>query len=162
MCFRETLTTDFTAKPPATIKSVVTEKNTLFSLELHCAINEQHKAHWSRIPKPYLGCIKQDSMITTETGRLLSDSSSIGAVRKPAASAVPDTSREDALLNISDFIDSENIDVADWNAAIESAYKGKFLDYEKLPTEHLVKLATDSALKKMAALADRIKEGVEA
>lgn len=170
-CFRETLTTDFDAKDdrgnkkPTTVLTVVAEKNTLFSFELHCAIDKDHKAHWSRVPKPYVPAIKQGTPITVEMGRVLAGRCGTGSTAAPTTKAdpVPEQAvtppRELFLSDIATFLDSEGIDVADFNAAIESAYKGKFLDYEKLPDDHLAKLATDSALRKMAALAERIKEG---
>jgi hypothetical protein len=167
-CFRQTLTTDFDAKDergnkkPQTVLTVVAEKNTLFSFELHVKIEADHRASWSRIPKPYLGAIKQGAPITVETGRLLAGKCRAGS--SPAPTKTPtldplDPAREIYLADIATFLDSESIDVADFNAAIESAYKGEYRDYAKLPDAHLAKLATDAALKKMAALSDRIKEG---
>ena len=70
-----------------------------------------------------------------------------------------ESARESYLRDIETFLDSEGIDPGDFNAAIEQSYKGAFRDYAKLPDGHLAKLATDGALRKMAALSDRIKEG---
>lgn len=154
-CFRETLTTDFDAKDdrgqkkPQTVLTVVAEKNTLFSFELHAKIEADHRANWSRIPKPYLSCISQGAPITVATGSHLAGACGIG--EKPTAPKTdPDESREIHLQDIATFIDSEGIDVADFNAAIEASYKGKYRDYEKLPTGHLAKLAKADALQGMA------------
>lgn len=159
-CFRQTLTTDFDAtdeqgrKKPTTILSTVAEKNTKFVLELHANIRADHSAHWSRIPKPYLPCIRQDAPISVATGRRLSDSSKIGSPKE--AQTDP---REGYLIDIATYLESEDIDVADFNAAIESAYKGKYRDYEKLPTDHLAKLSTNEGLAKMAEKAREFGRG---
>lgn len=165
-CFRETLTTDFDAKDergqkkPVTVLTVVTEKNTLFSFELHCKIDEHHRAHWSRIPKPYLACIKQDSPITTETGSLLSSACNVGEKRPVTKAPAPvnDDARESHLQDIGDYLDSEGIDVADFNAAITATYlrsKTKYTDYTDLPTDHLEVL---SKADRLAAMADKARE----
>lgn len=67
--------------------------------------------------------------------------------------------REGHIRDIEDFLDSEGIDPADFNAAIESTYKGEFRDYAKLPDGHLAKLATGEKLQKMADLAAELKKG---
>jgi hypothetical protein len=170
-CFRETLTTDFDAKDergqkkPATILTVVAEKNTLFSFELHCAIEKDHTARWSRIPEPYLPAIKNAVPITVEMGAALAGrSSSPAAAKAPVTTAPPvnDEARESNLQDISDYLDSEGISTADFNAAIEATYRGKktaYTDYKKLPTDHLEVLAKGDRLKAMADKAREIANG---
>jgi hypothetical protein len=166
-CFRETLTTDFDAKDergmkkPTTVLTVVTEKNTLYSFELHVKIDADHRAHWSRIPKPYIGAIAQDAPITVQTGALLSSACNVGGKAAPKPEAKPDDAekRLDCILDIESYLDSEGVDVADFNTALEAAYKGKYRDYAKLPTDHLAKLATSEKLEAMVKKARELKGG---
>jgi hypothetical protein len=165
-CFRETLTTDFDAKDergqkkPVTVLTVVTEKNTLFSFELHCKIDEHHRAHWSRIPKPYLSCIKQDAPIAVQTGSLLSSACGVGEKKAPTQAPAPvnDDAREGHLQDIGDYLDSEGISADDFNLAITATYRGKkteYSDYRKLPTDHLEVL---SKADRLGAMADKARD----
>lgn len=160
MCFRQTLTTDFESKPPKTILTTVAEKNTKFALELHVHISADHKAHWSRIPKPYLPCINQDAPISVETGRLLANSANVGVPRKapPVETVIDDSDREMAIADISDYLSSEGISIEAFNATVESAYKGKYKDYRDLRTDHLLALSQNDKLTKMGEMAKEVME----
>lgn len=156
-CFRETLTTDFDAKDdrgnkkPATVLSVVAEKNTLFAFEIHCLINKDHTATWQRVPKPYLPAIKEGAAITVETGRLFAGQCAVGTPVKTTQQPASDTAREDAIQAIATTLDSEDLDPYFFNCAIAETYAGKgdYQSYDALPTAHLKALAKPEKLKGM-------------
>lgn len=159
-CFRETLTTDFDAKDergqkkPTTVLTVVAEKNTLFSFELHCAIDKDHKAHWSRIPKPYLSAIKNGTPITVETGSLLAGQCGFDPSKAPAPKMeAPDTAREDALRDIETTLASEEVDPYYFNAVIASKYvgKGDYQTIDAIPTPHIIALSKPAKLNPLIA-----------
>lgn len=158
-CFRETLTTDFDAKDergnkkPATILTVVAEKNTLFSFELHCAIEKDHKAYWSRIPEPYLPAIKTGVPITVEMGAALAGRSSAPAAGKPSPAPTQDTAREDAIRDIETTLASEEVDPYYFNTVIAGKYvgKGDYQTLDALPTPHLIAMAKPAKLNPLIA-----------
>ena len=131
MCFRQTITTDFSAKPPASIMSTVAEKNTKFVMEIHCTITADHKAHWSRIPKPYAHCVEQDSLITIETGAKIGTASDC---------------RDDVQVAIDDWKDKHEINDADFNKALSVVGKVQVDNWTELPVERLQKVATPKVL----------------
>ena len=163
-CFRETLTTDFDAKDergnkkPATILSVVAEKNTLFSFDIHVIIDKDHRATWTRVPKPYLPAIKQGSLITVETGRLLAGQTGLQSGSAPtsktdAVDAAIDTARENAIRDIETTLASEEVDPYYFNTVIAGKYAGKgdYQTIEALPTAHLIALAKPAKLNPLIA-----------
>ena len=156
-CFRETLTTDFDAKDergnkkPATILTVVAEKNTLFSFELHCAIEKDHKAYWSRIPEPYLPAIKTGVPITVEMGSALAGRSAApaaGSGKTTAPAPTQNDGREDAIRDIETTLASEEVDPYYFNTVIAGKYAGKgdYQTIDALPTAHLIALAKPAKL----------------
>lgn len=152
MCFRETLTTDFKAKPPTTILTVVAEKNTKFVMEIHASIDANHIATFTRAPKPYLPCIESGKPITVETGRKLA--SNLDAVKTKEKASEPES---DPDLDLLQLIDSHAVETEWFNKAIKLTYRGKFETWMELPDDHKRKLAVETSFLKIVAKGNEMK-----
>jgi hypothetical protein len=134
--FRQTLTTDFNAKPnPVSVLTVVAEKNTMFSLELHAAFSSDHRATWTRVPEPYRALIRQDAPVTKEMGAAIAGSIS-GAAKASAPAVKPEQERHrDRLVaDVADFLSKE---------FISEEHFTTILGRLKLPTDWRAKLRHD-------------------
>lgn len=136
MCFRQTLTTDFNAKPPVTIKTAVAEKNTKFSLEMHCEIDGNHNARWTRIPKPYLPFITNNAPITVEMGRALAAESGNGEAPKPKTDDID--AEIDALASeIARTMGISEVSNEELTEAMSALTKSDVDDWSTLPLDKL-------------------------
>jgi len=154
-CFRETLTTDFNAtdergnKKPATVLTVVAEKNTLFSFEIHAKIDADHRATWTRVPEPYRPAIRQGEPVTVDTGHRLAQLSGAGVAPVAAQPVQQSPGREQHLRDIAAWIAEHHLYEADFDAKLEAAYGGKFKSFRDLPDSHLAKLNSPAKLAKI-------------
>jgi hypothetical protein len=154
-CFRQTLTTDFNAKPPVTIKTAVAEKNTKFSLEMHCLIDAEHRAHWSRVPKPYLGCIKNASPITIEMGQMLASEAGNGETPRKA------TGDSDSIAQIEASMKIDGIDDGELTEAMIRLTAEDFTTWQEMPPKYIKGLLKPEGWAKAKAKAFEVREETE-
>ena len=157
MCFRQTLTTDFSAKPPATIKAPVAEKNTKFSLEIHGLIKSDHTVEWSRVPKPFLPAIQQNQMISVATGQQLANLN--GGQGTQASSCdvdalSQDDERESLIAEVENLCCSYDVKRLDIEQALSKLYK-KPTTLESIPLKGLGTLATEDGFKNVLKHIDK-------
>lgn len=98
-CFRQTITTDFSVKPPVSHLTTVAEKNTKFEFKLHVEFDQDHKAKWTRIPKPFLPAIEQGKLITVDHGeKMASLIKGDPVTRGKAAETAPEETEEEGWV----------------------------------------------------------------
>jgi hypothetical protein len=110
MTFRQVLTTDFNAKPPTTVLSVVAEKNSMFSLELHASFGPDHVATWTRVPEPFRRFIPQHSLVTANMGAAIA-----GNTSATQSGLTPD--------DVIEWLDSEHINDEEFEQIFERLKK---------------------------------------
>ena len=113
MTIRETLSTDFTKKPPQSVLATVTEKNTLFEVMMHARLDESHRATWSRVPELYRRFIQQGAPITAEMGSAIA-----GNAPATQPSVTPD-SVELTPDDVIEWLDSEHINDEEFEGVFE-------------------------------------------
>lgn len=139
MCFRQTLTTDFSANPPTAIRTAVAEKNTKFSMEMHCTIDAEHRAHWSRVPKPYLHCIQQDQPISVNTGVELAQASG-GTPQANDDGPTP-------IQIIEEFMGEHGFVDDDMNRELSVLFKKEITDWRKLTSKQIEQISASEKLE---------------
>jgi len=108
--FRQVLTTDFSAKPPATVLTEVAEKNSKFVLELHAYFDADHVATWTRVPEPFRRFIPQHSLVTAEMGAAIAGNAPIAQ-----SGLTPD--------DVIEWLDSEHINDEEFEGIFERLKK---------------------------------------
>ena len=150
MCFRVVPSIDMKTKNM--VMTPVTEKTTKFAFELHASIDLEHKANWTRVPRPYRPAIANNELITVETGRILADlhRSNNGTNSQPAKQPDPQAGDTSPIIKIDKLCKDAGISRDRLNAVLTKLY-GRNMIVDQLKPEALAKLATPEGFESIKA-----------
>lgn len=80
-CCREKKIVDVNAKPPKEILEPVCEKNFMFEMMIVMRLDQEHRAHFTKVPEPFKAHIRDGDILTVEHGQMFMQEAGRGKVK---------------------------------------------------------------------------------
>ena len=144
-CCREKKIVDVNAKPPKEILEPVCEKNFMFEMMIVMRLDQEHRAHFTKVPEPFKAHIRDGDILTVEHGQMLMQEAGRGKVKSD-----DDKRLEQQLRELTEIAQNNGHDAvaAAWSAMPKSDRHA--LQHE-LPRLRETAAATDARIADEAA-----------